>query len=549
MSIQDINMALLGAPTTQSQIGGDPGTYVAFKNDSHYPVEPSKSVAAVIVETKRGSAGRKKITSRQQFVEEYGHDPLFSKTTYAALNHLQEATAVQVIRPTGGATAGAAVLAVIPPEDSTPEGLANQTALLPIIVGESDKPLKLSNDMALAFVSRSPGKENIRIQLVPELRSPLGGFIVKILSGRGTESYHCTLGYKKDGYGRQMNIAERINAQSRSVRVVLNNPTEVDFELDDSLINKKMEVRLGGAFDGERLMETDIIESLAALLDTEKVRMTTLVGAGWVSPSIHQAMIGVCNYRQDSFALLDSPRDCDTVEAHVDYRQNHLAADTSYAALYSDYYMVYDQYASMRTDVPPSAVVAGVVAHTDRNYGAHYAPAGMSRGNLDRFGVDGFLHSSFSRPERATLARNQINATRSQDEVGVFLWNDSTLEKLESALSFVGTCRMRNALYVALTMVCDRYTFDPQSQAFRDKIDESCRDLLKKEQRAQAIGRFRTGFDSVLNTPRENDAGRLHYKIFYTPINSNRQLFIGCHITNSAVNIDAAFNAAQGELV
>lgn len=153
--------ALTGLDTPAQLKGGDPGTYIEYFDDSGIQPEPSRTVGCFVVETDRGYVGRRKIRSIDQYRRMYGHNPMLSTSCFGPLNHLRYSNSAQVVRATGGATAGVAVLATIPADDTAPEEFVRRTMLLPALVGEQGDPkdVHMSDDMAVAFVSliENPG--------------------------------------------------------------------------------------------------------------------------------------------------------------------------------------------------------------------------------------------------------------------------------------------------------------------------------------------------------------------------------------------------------
>lgn len=547
MTISLLESVEQGLPPLSEVRNSEPGTYVRFHDDTPYPDDPSRSVGGFVVETRRGMFGRTKVRSNAQLSRLYGHDPVFSNSIIGPRNHLTYSNSAQIVRATGGATAPAAVLATIPADDDAPDDLVGRIMLLPVIVGEQAQPdaISLSDDMAIGFVSKHPGQMPVNIKLVPEMESPLGGFWVFVDSALGAESYHVSLTHRTNGYNRQMYVEDVINRASESIVVVVN--TNYSGELIDELVDREMRVRLGGGFAGDRVTDIDVLDCLREFIDTDACLLDTLVQNGWITPSISRTMTKIAEYRQDTHVILDVPYSCintrddnERVERLQEYRRDKLRIDSSYASLYADWFEVTDISTQMKLAVPPSMVVCGVYAFVDSQYHAHYAPAGKSRADLARFGVNRIINGALPHEFRNPLSQAQINATRSIDEDGIYLWNDRTLQRLESSLTFIGTARMRNALKKRMTAIGEQYQFDPQNQDYRTAIENAVSDMFEKEKRAGSMSTFRKEW-SPDNTAREGAAGRAYLRIFYSPVGSNRQLMIDCTLTRTDVSVFAAF--------
>lgn len=519
-------------------IGDAPGVYGRFHDNSAYTTEAARSIGAFVVESSKGRRGYYKVNDPEAFVQEYGHNPLKSVTTYGPLLYLQESNRAVVVRGLSEALQAGAIAMVCPAEADTPDGMAGMTLFRPLIVGEinDNKDVRLSDDHFLLFYDLSPGTSAKSIRLRPEVSDPEGGFWVEVFEGSNSEAserFQVSLTYRNDGYGNQMFIEQRLNKSSNLVRAVVNTSTQ--FALSDDLIDTDMRVWLNGGDAGKKLEAADVVSSLTLLADPERIRFNTLGLIGWMNPSVQNAAMVLCKRRKDAFAVCDVPRNMQSVADAKMYRNEMLRADSSYGALYAKHVIITDRLTNMDVAVPLGACAAASMAYTDREYRPSFAPAGRRRGDLQRFNVVGVDGDPYSLPERGELGKVQINVMKTLDEIGSFIWNDATLQKRQSMLSFIGVARLRNSLYTAITDTLDMYVFDPNDSTQRDTIDANARDILEVEKRGRSIKWYQTSFSSTLNDVRASDAGKLFYQVLYVPYASNRQIIVDYTIGNSGV--------------
>jgi hypothetical protein len=534
--------ALTGLDTPAQLKGGDPGTYIEYFDDSGIQPEPSRTVGCFVVETDRGYVGRRKIRSIDQYRRMYGHNPMLSTSCFGPLNHLRYSNSAQVVRATGGATAGVAVLATIPADDTAPEEFVRRTMLLPALVGEQGDPkdVRMSDDMAVAFVSLHPGTLRVEIRLEPHFESPLGGFKVFVHSALGEEYHHVTFKHRQDGYNSQMHIEERINSKSEVINVFVN-PNFVD-ELVDELIDVPMKVVLGGAVAGSKVDDVEVIDCMQHFIDKDACLADLIVQNGWTSPLISNIMDGITQYRQDCMALHDVPLAlAGNREEIILYREERLALDSPLSTLYVDWLNVRDPVTRSVLVVPGSAIAAGCYAYTDITDMPTASPAGKRRGALERFGVIDTYKKSFDREDRHILARHQCNAVRKIDEDGMYIWLDATTQKLESVQSFIGPVRLRLKLHKRIVAISEEYHFDVQNEVYQRSVEAGIRDLLKKEQMSKTISTYSVSW-TAKNTLAENMRGVVYLRIEYTAMATNRQMFIDCHLTSTGV-----YTLYQGE--
>jgi phage tail sheath protein FI len=128
----------------------------------------------------------------------------------------------------------------------------------------------------------------------------------------------------------------------------------------------------------------DLIHSLDPLAEIDEVSL--LLAPDQAHPrysdrerqAIAEAMVRQCEGLQDRFALLSVP------QGQTDFAHLHPGIDTSYAALYYPWIVVYDPDGGAGRPVPATGHVAGVYARTDTKRGVHKAPANVAlRGVAD----------------------------------------------------------------------------------------------------------------------------------------------------------------------
>ena len=87
----------------------------------------------------------------------------------------------------------------------------------------------------------------------------------------------------------------------------------------------------------------------------------------------------MCEERGDAFFVMD----LNTIDASVNTAiQNVDGLDTNYAAVYYPWVKVLDTAANKPVLVPPSVIVPGAIAQSDRIAAEWFAPAGLNRGVL-----------------------------------------------------------------------------------------------------------------------------------------------------------------------
>ena len=96
-------------------------------------------------------------------------------------------------------------------------------------------------------------------------------------------------------------------------------------------------------------------------------------------PAVTNAGIDMVEERGDAFFVMDSS----IVDASVNTAINNVQGlDTNYAAVYYPWVKVLDSSINKPILVPPSVIVPGAIAASDRIGAEWFAPAGLNRGIL-----------------------------------------------------------------------------------------------------------------------------------------------------------------------
>lgn len=137
------------------------------------------------------------------------------------------------------------------------------------------------------------------------------------------------------------------------------------------------------------------------------------------------SLIAYAEGRKDVVVILEPPKGS-TPSAAVTYRRQTLKSQTSFGAMYYPWVKMPDPLNRNRPiTVPPAGHVAGRYAFTDINESVGKAPAGTVRGQLQL--ISG-LERILTKGDRNLVHPAQINAIRSDANVGTAIWGNSTLQ-------------------------------------------------------------------------------------------------------------------------
>lgn len=154
---------------------------------------------------------------------------------------------------------------------------------------------------------------------------------------------------------------------------------------------------------------------IQAFIDNDEVSLMAVPGI--TDPNVQLALVAHCENATNRFAILDAPRDSTKVPDITAHR-NYF--DTSYAALYSPWLLVFDPFEKRSVAIPPSGSMAGIYARSDNTRGVHKAPA-----NEVVRGVTG-LYCQYNTGEQDILNPRGINLIRQFTGQGIRVWGART---------------------------------------------------------------------------------------------------------------------------
>ena len=192
---------------------------------------------------------------------------------------------------------------------------------------------------------------------------------------------------------------------------------------------------------------------------------------------------------------------------------------TRAAALYHPRLTVSDPLGGVRhplRNIPPSGHVAGVISRLDRQRGAHHTPANAEIYNT----VD--VTQRFDYIEQSRFNTAGTNLLRCSAGNGLLVWGGRTLN-LDPDRRFIVYRRLIHRLVRAIRRVAEPLVFDINGPELWLALSRSITSVLLEAWRAgalkgdQSAEAFRVKCDEELNTPEEQELGRVHCEVSVAP--------------------------------
>lgn len=348
------------------------------------------------------------------------------------------------------------------------------------------------------------------------------------------ENWEVALTNKLDGFGRQLNMEERVNRQSRRIRVKIN----PDLDPDTQYVGSVMTSAFGfaGGTDGTAITDADIMNGWDLYADPEQVPIRLLINGGYATPAVQRKMAEIASGRRDCFAILDTPGYEQDTEAAINYRNNTLNMDSSYAALYTSDQLIVDQANDLTLYVPPSGFVASAFAYTDKNAATWFAPAGIERGNVNSLSA----RHKYNQGARDALYDAQVNVIRTFVGGGQKIWDQQTLQFIDSHLRYINVRMLMIYISAAVSRYLLRTVFEPNDPILRNDVKDTVEAFLAPIAAARGLqGGKGVGYEVVCDTsnnkPDTIDTGELYVDGYFKPtIPARKVIFRGILIKTGA---------------
>ena len=227
--------------------------------------------------------------------------------------------------------------------------------------------------------------------------------------------------------------------------------------------------------------------------------------------SVTNHAISKIEARADAMYIMDAAGYDDTIQTTINTIKT---LDTNYAATYYPWVKMVPRDTSRPIWVPPSVVIPGVIANTDRVAHEWFAPAGLNRGGLTSVTE---AKMKLTHAERDDLYENRINPIATFPAQGVVVFGQKTLQSKPSALDRINVRRLLIALRKFIASSSRFLVFEQNNQALRNRFLNIVNPYMEQVQSNSGLSAFRVVMDDTNNTPDVVDRNQLVGQIFIQP--------------------------------
>ena len=255
-------------------------------------------------------------------------------------------------------------------------------------------------------------------------------------------------------------------------------------------------------------------KAINAISNADEFDINMLVTPGIIHglhSSVTNHAISKMEARGDAFYILDCVKHGDTIATATAAIE---ALDTNYAATYYPWVKIVDRNTNLPVWVPPSVVLAGTIAFTDKVAHEWFAPAGLNRGGLTTVLE---AQTRLTHSERDELYEDRVNPIASFPGQGVCVWGQKTLQGRPSALDRVNVRRLLIRLKKFIASSSRYLVFEQNTAGTRNRFLNIVNPFLESVQANRGLSAFRVVMDDTNNTPEVVDRNQLVGQIFIQP--------------------------------
>lgn len=255
-------------------------------------------------------------------------------------------------------------------------------------------------------------------------------------------------------------------------------------------------------------------QAITALSNADAYDINMLVMPGVIysqHPYIAQKGIDLCEDRGDAFYIMD-PEILGAMVSNVVTSVQSL--DTNYVGVYHPWVKIFDEASNKNVWVPPSTVMAGIYAFSDRVSAEWYAPAGLNRGGIS---VAVGVRARLDNDDRDTLYESRINPIAQFPGQGIVAWGQKTLQQDASALDRINVRRLLIAVKKFIASTSRYLVFEQNVESTRQRFLSVVNPYLASVQERNGLYAFKVKMDESNNTPDIIDRNILVGELYLQP--------------------------------
>jgi hypothetical protein len=270
--------------------------------------------------------------------------------------------------------------------------------------------------------------------------------------------------------------------------------------------------------------------------DPDLLETNLIVVPGVRKTSITDKLLNVCEARADAFAIIDIEDGYQATTETTESFKNRLGSVTtavsnlrsrkinsSYGCAYYPWVQIRDSISNQLVWVPPSVVILGTMASSEKSTEVWFAPAGFNRGGLSN-GAAGLpvvnVAEKLTSKQRDDLYAANINPIASFPAEGIVVFGQKTLQVTPSALDRINVRRLMIYIKKQVSRFATTVLFDQNVNVTWNRFKGLVEPFLASVQSRFGLTEYRLILDETTTTPDLVDRNILYAKVLLKPARS-----------------------------
>jgi hypothetical protein len=362
----------------------------------------------------------------------------------------------------------------------------------------------------------------------PEITAEKDEFVLFVYAdGTLQEKYLCSkLKDKRDGQGNKMFGPELVNGNSNYIYFFIGYSEESAAGYD--IFSTGVRTLAGADTLTENLF--DLVGEIELgwrtfFTNKEEIEVDILLDPDY--PTIlKRSLDDICkNVRKDCMALLNVPvsKMINVTNAKpvarvytnmANYINTELNINSSYSAIYGQYFEIFDFYNEKFRWVPSTGYVGAIIARVDFQYDPWWAPAGLNRGVIS--GINRVALNP-TKAHRDILYYNRINPIPNFVGQGVVIWGQKTLQAKPSAFDRINVRRLFLHMERSIEKLARYFLFEFNDDITRARFSGLVNGFLAEIKARRGVTDYLVVADGTNNTPDVIDRNEFVAEILVKP--------------------------------
>ena len=292
--------------------------------------------------------------------------------------------------------------------------------------------------------------------------------------------------------------------------------------------------------DGQTVVDGDMVSGLTQVRNPDSMLTTILMDGGWTGFPYASALWTIAEARKDSVAVLSVDPDAEQAADYLTeikaYRNTTLAANTSYAALYTPHLLIFDKFNNVNRYVPPDGYAAMALSANASNSEFWVPAAGDINGVLNVLGPQ----IPFTEADMSDLYNNEINPIRFTPTRGTRIWGQKTLLTIPEDLQYLNVRCLMIVIEPAIKSFLQGFLFGLNTPALQQKVEATINSYMGNIKSRTGVTDFFAVCNSSNNSATDIQNHVMNVDLYVQPTLDVEYINLQLIITEAGITLQTA---------